>query len=458
MRVLPVFVCLVLAAGCKKKNEAVPADAAVTTTATPSASAAASASASAAPVRHGPLAVPLDAGVPDAAGLAAPAALPLASDKLELVAVAKGWNAKVIWLKAIGDRVWLSGRNVDAYADGDGPLVKGPDLFAKLDYKPGIHGLRVAGVWPNLYVLRYKHVETRMESPEATVFVHHGDGSAGTWTKAQKLPVDDLPWGFVGLGEAALLVHSQNAGNGAPFYSGPGPGTTLYRIAPDGTVTDAKLAIPHRFMAWSASADDGVLSMLGTTATATEGAGGVDLVRITAAGTKTIRVQRELPPIGMANYSAQVHERAGTTLVVPVDWPEDTAWKPNPTTSFVLQDDKAIARTTAGGEGCLVKDAMVVGDALWSIRRCYGATEMDVLVRLGADGKTERVAIPRLVKAGTGFRAATTKAEQAQGFACSPVEIFVRGKGDAWVSATCGDGALPAIYRLGRSQEPILLP
>ena len=33
-----------------------------------------------------------------------------------------------------------------------------------------------------------------------------GDGSAGTWTKAQKLPVDDLPWGFVGLGEAALRL------------------------------------------------------------------------------------------------------------------------------------------------------------------------------------------------------------------------------------------------------------
>lgn len=291
-----------------------------------------------------------------------------------------------------------------------------------------------------------------MESPEATVFVHHGDGSAGTWTRAEKLPVDDLPWGFVGLKDTALLVHSQNVGNAAPFYSGSGPGTTVYRIAPDGTVAEAKLAIPQRFMAWSASADDGVLSMLGTTGS------GVELVRVTPSATTMIRIQRELAPIGMGNYTSQVHERAGTTIVVPVDWPEDTAWKPSSTTPFVLQDDKPIARTTAGGEGCSVKDAMVVGDAIWSIRRCYGPAEMDALVRLGAEGKTERVAIPPLVKAGAGFRAATTKAEQAQGFACRPAEIFVRGKSDVWVSATCGDGALPAIYRLGRAQEPILLP
>lgn len=456
MRILPVVLCIALATGCKKKNEAVALDAAVATNATASVTA----SAITTPGRKGPPAMPLDAGTPDAAGLAEPPTLPLASDKLELVAVAKGWNAKVIWLKAFGERVWLSGRNVDAYADGDGPLVKGPDLLAKLDYKPGVHGMQVAGAWPNLYLLRYKRVEGRMESPEATAFVYHPDGSAGTWSKAQKLPFDDLPWGFVGLKDSALLVYSQNAGNAGPSYAPPDSGTTVHRVAPDGSVERAKLEMPHRFMAWSASADDGVLSLLGTTAEVKPGddyAGGVDLVRITAAGSKTIRIQRELAPIGTGNYGSHVHEHAGTTIVTPVDFPEDGAWKPNNMASFVLRDDKPVARTTSGGDSCNIKDAMVVGESIWSIRRCYVSADLHSLVRLGPDGKTERIAIPRLVKSGTGFRAATTKAEQAQGFACSPDAIFVRGKSDVWVRATCGE-SLPAIYRLGRPQEPIVLP
>ena len=100
----------------------------------------------------------------------------------------------------------------------------------------------------------------------------------------------------------------------------------------------------------------------------------------------------------------------------------------------------------------------MVGDALWSVRICFGENGIEEsVVRVGPEGKTERVAIPRLVKEGTGFRAATTKAEQSQGFACSPQAILARGKGDVWVHASCGEG-LPAIYRLGRPQEPILLP
>src|SRR5512135_859007 len=68
---------------------------------------------------------------PEDAGPAAKQAppLPLADSGLELVAVGKRWTSKLISLEALGDRVWLSGVDVDAYADGDGPLTKGPDVL-----------------------------------------------------------------------------------------------------------------------------------------------------------------------------------------------------------------------------------------------------------------------------------------------------------------------------------------
>src|SRR4051812_25594181 len=97
-------------------------------------------------------------------GTSAP--LPLASDALEVVAIGKTWSSKILWLQEIGSRVWLSGRNLDAYADGDGPLTKGPDLLAKFPYRPGVHSMRVVGAYPNLFALRTKNVNARMESPE----------------------------------------------------------------------------------------------------------------------------------------------------------------------------------------------------------------------------------------------------------------------------------------------------
>src|SRR5688500_2331869 len=68
-------------------------------------------------------------------GAKEPPPLPLASDALEVVAIGKTYNSRILWAHALGKRFWLSGSNVDAFAEGDGPLVKGPDILQKLPYK-----------------------------------------------------------------------------------------------------------------------------------------------------------------------------------------------------------------------------------------------------------------------------------------------------------------------------------
>jgi hypothetical protein len=54
------------------------------------------------------------------------------SKELTLVAVGKERGSTILWLKKLGSRVWLSGRGLDAYADGDGPLVRAPDMLKGL--------------------------------------------------------------------------------------------------------------------------------------------------------------------------------------------------------------------------------------------------------------------------------------------------------------------------------------
>jgi len=98
---------------------------------------------------------PVDAGttITTASAAAAVPPPPLATDTFEIVAKGKA-SSKVLSLQAHGTRVWLSARNLDAFADGDGPLVKGPDPLEKLAYTPGKHYLQVVGVEPHLFVMR----------------------------------------------------------------------------------------------------------------------------------------------------------------------------------------------------------------------------------------------------------------------------------------------------------------
>ena len=423
MRILhlgAVVAVLALATGCKKKLVvATTTDAGPMQTSTPSA---------APPAIHD--AGPIDAG----------AGVPRASDELELVAIGKSASSKIIWLQAHGNRVWLSGRNLDAFADGDGPLGKGPDPLAKLDYKPGVHRLQVVGAWPHLFLLRSRITEGPWQPSERVAFVY--DAAAGTWAKAKPLACQDSPfspWAFVAFRDGALVVNSQNAPNSEPMYFGPELGTTLELIGADGAVTRPDLGIPKRFMAWSASADDGVLSFLGATGAEKGGPVTTDVLRISAGGVKTAHVPQTWSTV--IAYWSRVVEHAGTTLLVPPEAPELEAWKPSYTTLYAFDGDTLAPRAMGGGETCVALGAQPVGDAIYALRKCNVQGVPVRLVRRGPDGKTTEIKLGPVA----GHREA-----------CAPTSLAVRGADDLWVAAECG--AVPAVFRLGRPQEPVVLP
>ncbi|AKU94410.1 hypothetical protein AKJ09_01074 [Labilithrix luteola] len=462
-----------LACGCKKTTP--PSSA-------PDASAS-DADAAAAPVvrssppRDGgnPLASPPprpDAGAPPVAASTPLAPLPLVSDGLELVAIGTTFNSKILWLQEIGDRVWLSARNLDAYAEGDGALVKGPDLLAKFPYKPGVHNMQVVGAYPHLFALRTKSVNGRMESPEPTLFVYHPEAAGpGAWQEAKPLGMDWYPLGFLAYREGALIVSGQIMWNANPYYSPPAPGTSLTYLAPDGSLSDAGVSLHPHFLGWTASSDRSTLTLVGTIATPPKGDdpmfgySGIHVARITKEGTKMIPIQRDFG-MSVDAYSVNVHETGSAALVVPPGSAFTAeGWKPDVLTTFILNGDKPQPRKVAGNESCSLTTARLAGDTVYAIRRCYTQTIQEELVRVGPDGKTLKLPMPRLVKkAGGGFRAATSDAEKAKAFACIPTSIVLRGQDDLWVAGKCGDGgafdgpAIPIVLRRGRPQEPVTIP
>jgi len=408
-------------------------------------------------------------------GAVAPPPLPLASDALELVAIGTSTASRVLWLQTLGSRVWLSARNLDAFAEADGALRKGPDILAKFPYKPGEHSMQVVGAYPKLFGLRTKNVNGRLESPEPTLFVYKAeDGGPGTWTQGKPLGMSWYPHAFVAYREGALVVTSQIQLNSAPGYYPPTPGTSLTYLAPDGTLSDPKLDVHPHFMAWGAAAEGSTLTLIGTVAIPPPkhlkdegfGASGANLLRITPDGAKRVPLQTS---IGMAleTYHSKVHEMGGRAIAVPpASLTASEGWKPNGLTVFLVDGDKPRARTIGGNDMCTVVDAHHAGDVVYAVRRCYGEAMFEDVVRVNADGKTEKLALPRLVKkAGGGFRAASTDAEKKSGSPCSPLSLVVRAPDDVWVTASCGGdqsssgaGGISVVLRRGRPQEPVVLP
>ncbi|MBS2018027.1 MAG: hypothetical protein JST00_34450 [Deltaproteobacteria bacterium] len=406
-------------------------------------------------------------------------ALPLASDKMEVVAIGKSTASRVLWLQEIGGRTWLSARNLDAFADGDGPLVKGPDLVAKLPYKPGVHSMRVVGAYPRLYALRTRNVEGRMDSPEPTAFVYAAEENGpGTWKEAKPLGMSWFPTAFLPFRDGALVVNSQIALNGTPYINPQYPGTTLRFIGPDGSVSDPKLGVHPHFMAWGADSDGSALSLIGCVAIPPKVKGdagevdwdfsGTNLFRITETGAKRIPIHQTLG-IAMLMYSAKVSERGGRALVIPPGGMEpenEGGWRPNPRTVFLSDDDKAKPRTFAGNESCYVTGARLVGDDIYAKRTCFDEGLAEELVRLRPDGKTEKLALPSIVKdEKSGFRVARSDADKRKAIPCALDEIVVRGKDDVWATANCsggeswsGNSGVPIVVRRGRPQEPLVLP
>lgn len=402
------------------------------------------------------------------------APLALASDAMEVVAIGKSTASRVLWLNDIGSRVWLSGRNVDAFAEGDGPLVKGRDLLEKLPYKPGVHSMRIVGKYPHLFVLRTKNVNGRMESPEPTVFIYAAEENGpGTWREAKPLKMSWYPHAFVAFRDGAMLVTGMIEMNGGPYYRAGDEGTTLTFVGPDGTVSDPKLGVHPHFMSWGASSDGTNLTLIGTVALPPKGkdegwgASGANIFRITPTGNKRVAIQQNLG-MAMEMYSSHVSERGGKALVMPPGTSMLTVeegWRPNPRTLFVVEDDKPKARTIAGNENCYVRGAHLAGDDIYALRTCIEGEMSEELVRLDAAGKTVKLAVPSIVKGEGGYKIAKTDAEKKKAIACVPKEIVVRGSDDVWAWALCGggevwrpEGSVPIVLRRGRPQEPIVLP
>lgn len=400
--------------------------------------------------------------------------LPTATERLELVAVGKTYGGRIIAFAALGDRVWLSGRGLDAFADGDGPLGKGYDLLEKLPYKQGVHHMEVVGRYPKLFAMRYKEVATRAESPEPTVFVYHAaDNAPGTWKESESTGVGWFPHAFAAYKDGAVMVTSQIQRNAGAYYSpSEGPGTLITFIGPDGKTSTSTMGVHNLFMAWAGSAHGDVLSLLGTTAAPPKKdesmwtGMGVQLMRIGPEGVKQVAV---LPTLDGAvdMYSISTRQSASATTVFAGS-NYNSGWSVNGGTVFVVgADNQRTARTVAGGDSCAVLSAELVSDQLYAIRRCVGEPIEDQLLVVGPDNKSRLLPLPRIVKStGTGFRAAATDQERAKGVACVPASIVVRPPSDVWVSGQCGvssvwsrnEGALPIVARLGKPQEPIVIP
>lgn len=447
-RLVLCAVALAGLAGCKRKPpSAVDADAGV------------------APIRESE-ATPEPAAAPPVSADVKP--LPL-SDELALVAVGKRTQSRILWLNALGSRVWLSGVNLDAYADGDGPLAKAPDLLKGLPYQQGIHSFRFAGNWPRIYALRTKQIEGRDDSPEPTVFIRRDDGS---WKQAKSIKDPVYPEAFLPWGEGVLFIFSQIERGQTVTYVPDVPGTTLVYVAPDGTVSDPKLPIDRAFVTWSADSDGTTLSLLGAKGIpapkgSISGVGdSVVLVRGNAKDGFTSTTLLK-PGIHQDTLMSHVHESGVSAVISPPPYMtvDDGAWKPSPTSTYVVRDGKVEHRKVpVTREGATVASATAVGDAVYVVRKGWAdSPDAQTILRMRGDA-VEKLPLPKLApKEGGGFRLAKTGEKGA--LPCWAEDVVVREKEDVWIWAGCGAGpnadqnAVPAVFRRGRAQdEPVIIP
>jgi hypothetical protein len=475
----PTHLAIVLVLVACKKHEPESVDAApppASVAPPPSASARRDATRdAAAPPRGERLLGELPAPGPAPTGASLPTTLPAAPDELGVVAIGRTYGSRILWAHAIGSRFWLSARNLDAFADGDGALAKGPDLLAKLPYKPGVHRMDVVGAWPHLFAMRVKNVNGRMESPEATAFVYHAeDGGPGTWTQAAALPDDMFPDAFFAYRDGAVEMRSQIERNAGPFYSPERAGTTFTFIGPDGKVSPLDLHLPRTFMAWDAASDGSAVALVGTIAAAAKtkddipsGSGVHVLLAGPDGAVARAQVERTTDATTWLElYATQVRARGGVALEIPARQTGDDSAKRALTAWLVGSDGKPHARAFAGNEWCRLAQAEHVGDVVYAIRDCFGEHAERDVVRLGPDGKTQRIALPRIAGTkGGGFHVATA-ADGTKVLGCGPTWLSVRDPDDLWVVAKCGGDAepwdqgpaVPILLRRGHAQAALEIP
>lgn len=399
--------------------------------------------------------------------------LPRADEPLTSVAIGASFNSRILSLDDAGDRIWLSARNLDAFAIAGGPLVRVPDPIQKVPYKPGAENVRAFGPFSDLHVLRWRNVVGRMESFEPALFVREvSDGGPETFRPGSGVPPHLLPHAFVTYRGRGLLVYSSVVFNAGPYKPDDEDGTYLL-VADHGKLEPAaSVSLPRSFMAWQGSADGEHLALLGTQQLSAEkGPSGIHLVQVGPDGRpRVVRLQATGGDgtFWQSYYEAKVVQRGATTLVTPGDmmFGVGDAWMPSPLAVTLVDGQGKVTHRVVKGdrESCRIAKADLLGDVVYAVRYCMVAGDgRNDLLRLGPDGKTERVDLPRITGKPGGFREATPD-DTKDVHACMVHDVRVKGD-DLWVWARCGaattyasDPAVPVLLRRAKKQEPLVLP
>lgn len=402
------------------------------------------------------------AALASVAEAAEPAPLTTKSMSFSLVAIGAKYGSKLLSMQLHGDHVWLSGRGIDAHAEGAAPLAKGPDPLAGLPYKQKEDVVRVVGTWPNLYATR-----TADQGYLVTVFVRreHGWDEAGRIESESLTLQDTIAWK-----DGALIVRSAHRHGGEPQLDGPGPGTVLHFVGPKGDLGTPTLSFAREFIAWKGIGAGESLALVGTLGKPTDDKHrAFDPALHVLWGTEqSMRDTRMFATgFGTGTYAQAIALR-GSTLVVGQDRNSeafhDVYEFPSVPPLWTIVDGKPKALGARLPEGCVARD-LVVGDGrVYFTTFCLPQPTAPALVTAPLDGgKAERIPLPKIAKkAGGGFTVATA---EAGALACLPYRVLLRGPADLWVAAWCGtnddaygEGSIPAVFRTGPAQQPIVLP
>jgi hypothetical protein len=406
-------------------------------------------------------------------------------DVLSLVAVGSQPGAKLVALRGLGSTVWVSGMGIDAYADGDAPLVAAPDLLKGLSYAPDDR-LVIVGQPPSLFAYRGRNtdpVPVYIQDNEA--YVRAASASGDAWKKVAGFPDQVVAVAFVAWNGGALFIAAQakmfrTRAPIPPFE----PGHPLFEvvgIAPDGTLTHPQLGIPRDFFPWSAVSDGTTLSLLGSFMVPSSGGdagnwryttNARDLVVLRKRGDGPFQATTVVPMFAQASMATALRGGGRAALVLPPPLHDDglhafgggvfqdePAWKGSASTLFVVAGDEGeVARLTFRTEAeqdCAVRDATQLGDVTWAVVGC-ATRQPPWLVRFDS-GAATRLSLPSIALHGGRFGVADAGDTPLP---CRPKKLVAREPDDLWIEAECGEPAkpVPAVFRRGRAQAPIVLP
>jgi hypothetical protein len=378
----------------------------------------------------------------------------------ELVAVGKRSGSKIVWLKKIGDRVWLSGMGIDAFADGEGPLATGSDLTSGLPQKPG-EGWEYTGSGSSLLVALRATPETAKSDNPPMAWTRDGKGA---WSSGAKFPhlysyhnfVQQF--GFVPWKDGALLVTGQvSMGTNMALFNPNVPGTDFETISPKGEVKQATFDLPKEVMAFGADSDGSTLSVVGYRA---KNLRAVDISVFRGddkgplAETPIMGDPGTQDPKALSAITVREHGKVALAFITSLYY-GGGALANNASTVFVIGDHAKEPKKilfAPEGKGAIPAAAYVGGSVYATVE--HGGHF--VLSRAAEGGTPTPVKLPSLAKAGAGFHVAK---DGEAGLTCEAIDLFAR-KNDLWVHANCtGQGMkVPAVFRLGHAQEPIALP